>query len=174
MQIDYDINTTNYVVIGNGDSLNSFDWERFDDANRVIACNGAWEKIPVQVDMVVASDEHWVVYNRQHCRIPLYTTDVWSTKHTVHSVPGAPNGITTGALGIFLAAAFSPPRIYCLGFDILTLDSTERYHDHAIKMSKIRNPGRFSKDFYTAIEYALPSQTQLLITPEQWRTAVYK
>jgi len=168
------VNKRDYVIVGNGASLENFDWQRFNHELVVIACNGAWEKLPIQPDLVVASDEHWVKYNKQHCPVPHYTTDVWATKWAVHSVPGSWTALTTGALGIVLASVFDPERIYCIGFDVLTLDSNERYHDHEIKTRMIANTKRFTDDYYKAMSHALPSKTELLVTPKQWEKSLYK
>jgi len=174
LQANNRLNNRDFLVVGNGQSIQQFDWTQLDERLCVIATNGAWMSLPDVVDMVVESDEHWAVYNKQHCVLPHYTTDVWATKHSLHTVPGSWTNLTTGALGVVLAANFDPKNIFCIGFDILSHDSNERYHDHEIKTRMIGNLPRFQMDFNQAVEYALPSWTRILPTQKQWQKYLYK
>jgi len=162
-----------FLVVGNGASIATFEWERLRPDIRVILCNGAYEVIPVEPTYVVCSDEHWVTYLKEHCPHPFYTKSVWGDKHGVPSIPNSHKDSVTGPLAIQLAWCFSPQRIWVIGFDILTHDSGDRYHNHPIKRRQIVNARRFQQQYNEQLRQCEFEELQLLITPEQWRKYLY-
>lgn len=169
-----DLIPLDFLVVGNGGSIKFFDWDRLNPDLRVICTNGAWMDLPVAPDCVVSADEHWVIHNKANCPHPLYTREPWSKKHSVACIPDSNTRETTGAMCIRLAAQYGASNIYVIGFDILTHDSAERWHDHKLKQGRIKNVRRFTEDYNSAVEYAHPSWVHLLSGPELWSKCVYK
>ena len=163
-----------FLVVGNGASIKFFNWDRLNPDLRVICTNGAWMDLPVIPDCVVSADEHWVIHNKQHCEYPCYTREPWSKKHVMARIPDTTTSETTGAMCIRLAAQYGAANIYCIGFDILTHDSAERWHDHELKQGRIKNSRRFMDHYCSAVEYAKPSSVHLLAGPDQWSKHLYK
>lgn len=173
MLVANDLIPLEFLVIGNGASIEFFEWDRLRADLRIIVCNGAWEVLPVEPDYVVASDEHWVVYNQEHCPYPQMTKEVWGAKHGVPSVPNSHKDSVTGPLACALAWCHSPKHIWCIGFDVLTHDSSERFHNHPLKRRQIVNVKRFDEQFKDVLKRCEFNELQLLPTPEQWRKYLY-
>ena len=171
-----DLTPLDFLVVGNGASIHALAWDKLDHNLRVIVCNGAWMELNSQVDIdyVVASDEHWVVYNKEHCPRPCYTKDVWGSKHSQHTVPGSDLRDVTGPLAIKLALTFTPRYIHCIGFDVITHDSTERWHEHELKIGSIKNTQRFKEQYHNLLAHSKPSVLQCLSSQKEWQKWLYK
>jgi hypothetical protein len=176
MMNKYDLEPLEFLVVGNGASIHAFDWHRVDSDLRVIVCNGAWLELEdkIAIDYVVACDDHWVQYNKEHCRRPCYTTDRWATRHSQHTVPGNSDLDITGTLAIKLALAHAPEYIHCIGFDTVTHDGTERWHEHELKRGTIKKTQRFRDQYHLLLADSKPTVLHCLSSPKQWETWCYK
>ena len=170
-----DLTPLDFLVVGNGATVYSFEWSRIDPNLRIISTNGNWEQIPVEVDLIVAADEHWVKYNRENAPgIPLYTKPPWSTKWQVSEVVGSNTESLTGIMGIQLAQQFNPRYIHCIGFDVITLGTAHRFHNHPIKGSMIRRPKRFKEQYWKVYCQSPAKQIKCMITADDFSRWCYK
>lgn len=172
--VESDLIPLEFLVVGNGVTIAQFDWARLNPNFRVILTNGAWEKIPVKPDAVVASDEHWVKYNQEHCRYPQYTRPPWDNKWQCATVPGSQADQVTGPLALRLALSMNPATVFIIGFDIITLGLNERYHEHPIKGQLIHKPRRFEDQYWDVAKQAGDTQIHNLVTPRDYQTWCYK
>ena len=109
-----------FICLGNGPSMQDFDFAKLDPELRIVGINRQWER-GIQCDAIVSCDEYQVLYAQEHASAflkgNLYTRPMYAQKHGARTLPQASDREIGGSMAIRVAASFNPRKIILAGYD---------------------------------------------------------